>query len=156
MKPIILQAALMFSVAGNAIETKLEGKYEINTRTEECAGAFEISVQNECLVMEYGAAAAREFCRLNKGPKTTSRVVEVNKEKLMEYRTVVEALFNDVLTVTETVALKNKFGVTVKRVSSAATYKALKEGLVHREGVSSLEMMKAPTYQKRTCLYKTN
>lgn len=154
MKTLITLMALALSMNASATESKLEGRYEINARTEQCASAFEISSYNDCLVMEYGAAAAREFCRLNKGPKTVARKVKIKGVKMMEYRTVVETLFAETLTVSETVALKNKFGLTIKRSNTMATFSAIEDGLIHRESASVYEAMKAPQYKKRKCQYK--
>ncbi|MBK25714.1 MAG: hypothetical protein CME70_17075 [Halobacteriovorax sp.] len=156
MKSLICLLTLAFATSSFAIETKLEGAYEINTRSEECASAFEISVQNECLVMEYGAAAAREFCRLNKGPKTEKTVVTIKDKKYSKFTTITEALFADVLTVSETIALKNRYGVTVKRTTHMATYSAAKKGLVHRESTTVFEAMNAPAYNGKKCQYKVN
>lgn len=137
----------------------LEGHYQAEQQNRNCAPEFEISLQEDCLVLEYGAAAARSFCRINKGPRITFREIEqvIDGEeatKLKEYTTVVEAMIGKKLIISESIALKNQYGLTIKRVNNVLKFVKVKKKLTEFHSQTTLENMKLPLYKESKCSYK--
>jgi hypothetical protein len=155
MKTIL--GLFLFSITFGA--QAFEGHYQSEEQTRNCASEFEITTQEDCLILEYGAAAARTFCKINKGPSITSREVEEIRDgevvsKMREFTTVVETLIVGKLIVSESIALKNKYGLTLKRENHVTKLVKTEKGLVQYESRTVLESMKLPLHKESKCSYK--